>query len=124
MSTAKTDTSTKTEVRLVIDGKSCTAHEGETVLDAARRAGIEIPALCQMEDTAPWGACRLCLVEVEGVAKLQAACTTWVGEGLGVRALGAERSTEGQTGDEGGFHGASRGADRGRDGRHGQPGRP
>jgi len=85
LSTAKSDAGTKTEVRLVIDGKGCTAYEGETVLDAARRAGIEIPALCHMEDTAPWGACRLCLVEVEGVAKLQAACTTWVKEDLTVK---------------------------------------
>ena len=88
MSTAKTDTKTGTATRpmkLTINGKSCTGQKGETVLDVARRAGIDIPALCQMEGSAPWGACRLCLVEVEGIDKLQAACTTFVAEGLKVK---------------------------------------
>jgi ferredoxin len=85
LSTAKTDASTMTEVRLVIDGKDCAAREGETVLDVARNEGIDIPALCQMEGTAPWGACRLCLVEVEGAPKLQAACTTWASDGMKVK---------------------------------------
>jgi len=67
---------------LTINGKDFTAQQGETVLDVARRGGIAIPALCQMKDSAPWGACRLCLVEVEGASKLQAACTTFVKEGL------------------------------------------
>ncbi len=88
MSTAKTrvsaDTAStaKNEVKLIINGRGLTAQTGETVLDVARRNGIDIPALCQMEGSAPWGACRLCLVEVEGVSKLQAACTTFVKEGL------------------------------------------
>jgi pyruvate ferredoxin oxidoreductase beta subunit len=60
------------------------AETGETVLDVARREGIDIPALCSLEGTAAWGGCRLCLVEVEGVDKLQAACTTWVAEGMSV----------------------------------------
>ena len=55
---------------------------GETVLSAAQRAGIDIPALCHQEGMAAWGACRLCLIEVEGWGKLQAACTTWVADGL------------------------------------------
>ena len=48
----------------------------------ARREGIDIPALCHQEGMAAWGACRLCIVEVEGQDKLQAACTTWVADGL------------------------------------------
>ena len=76
---------TTTAVKVVIDGKRLSAQPGETVLTVARREGIDIPALCQMEGTAPWGACRLCLVEVEGQAKLQAACTTWVSDGMVVR---------------------------------------
>ena len=62
--------------------QTCSAREGETVLDVARREGIDIPALCHQEGMAAWGACRLCMVEVEGLDKLQAACTTWVADGL------------------------------------------
>ena len=78
-------TTTDTQVKLTINGRLVTATKGETVLQAAKRAGIEIPALCNVEDMAPWGACRLCLIEVEGWPKLQAACTTWVDNGLVVR---------------------------------------
>ncbi len=77
--------SSKTKVKLTIDGRSLVAREGETVLEVARREGIDIPALCHVAETAAWGACRLCLVEVEGVSKLQAACTTWVAEGMVVK---------------------------------------
>jgi len=76
---------TKAAVMLTIDGKDLNAREGETVLDVARREGIDIPALCHEEGTAAWGACRLCMVEVEGLDKLQAACTTWVADGLQVK---------------------------------------
>jgi formate dehydrogenase major subunit len=78
-------TTTDTQVKLTINGKLVTATKGETVLQAAQRAGIDIPALCNVEGMAPWGACRLCLIEVEGWGKLQAACTTWVDNGLVVR---------------------------------------
>lgn len=69
-------------MRLTIDGRSVAAREGETVLDVARREGVDIPALCHQEGMAAWGACRLCLIEVEGQARLQAACTTRVADGL------------------------------------------
>ena len=75
---------TKAAVKLTIDGREMNAHSGETVLEVARREGVDIPALCHQEGMAAWGACRLCLVEVEGWDKLQAACTTWVAEGLTV----------------------------------------
>jgi NADPH-dependent glutamate synthase beta subunit-like oxidoreductase len=68
-----------------INGRQFAARNGETVLDVARREGIDIPALCQLEGTAAWGGCRLCLVEVEGTSKLQAACTAWVADGLSVQ---------------------------------------
>jgi pyruvate/2-oxoacid:ferredoxin oxidoreductase beta subunit/NADPH-dependent glutamate synthase beta subunit-like oxidoreductase/NAD-dependent dihydropyrimidine dehydrogenase PreA subunit/ferredoxin len=76
---------TKAAVMLTIDGKALQARDGETVLTVARREGIDIPALCHEEGMAAWGACRLCLVEVEGLDKLQAACTTWVKEGMEVK---------------------------------------
>jgi ferredoxin len=72
-------------VKLTIDGKTVAAHTGETVLEVARREGVDIPALCAIAETAAWGACRLCMVEVEGADKLQAACTTWAAEGLVVK---------------------------------------
>ncbi|MBN1628945.1 MAG: (2Fe-2S)-binding protein, partial [Thermoleophilia bacterium] len=72
-------------VRLTIDGRTLAARQGETILEVARREGIYIPALCHIAETAAWGACRLCLVEVEGIEKLQAACTTWVADGMVVK---------------------------------------
>ena len=75
---------TKTAVKVNVNGRDLSAREGETVLEVARREGIDIPALCHQEGMAAWGACRLCLVEVEGTDKLQAACTTWVADGMKV----------------------------------------
>ncbi len=70
---------------LTIDGKLMSAREDETVLEAAREAGIVIPTLCHLEGVSAVGACRLCLVEVGGSGKLQAACVTAVAEGMEVR---------------------------------------
>ena len=76
---------TKAAVSSPSTAASSPPREGETVLDVARREGIDIPALCHQEGMAAWGACRLCMVEVEGLDKLQAACTTWVTDGLVVK---------------------------------------
>jgi pyruvate/2-oxoacid:ferredoxin oxidoreductase beta subunit/NADPH-dependent glutamate synthase beta subunit-like oxidoreductase/Pyruvate/2-oxoacid:ferredoxin oxidoreductase delta subunit/ferredoxin len=78
-------TRTKTALKLTINGRVVKAQPGETVLDVARREGIDIPALCHVPGTPAWGACRLCVVEVEGLDKLQAACTTWVEEDMVVK---------------------------------------
>ena len=51
---------------IVIDGKELTFESGETVLEVARRNGIEIPTLCHMKGATPTGACRVCVVEVQG----------------------------------------------------------
>lgn len=69
---------------LTIDDRLVSAREEETVLDAAREAGIHIPTLCYLEGVSEVGACRLCLVEVAGSAKLQPACVTKVAEGMEV----------------------------------------
>jgi bidirectional [NiFe] hydrogenase diaphorase subunit len=53
------------EVLLQIDGKEVKATEGMTVLQAAQKAGIPIPTLCHHEKLEPYGACRLCMVELE-----------------------------------------------------------
>ena len=52
------------EVTLIIDDEEVKANEGMTILEAARTAGIDIPTLCHHERLAPYGACRLCTVEI------------------------------------------------------------
>lgn len=73
------------EIRLTIDGIDIEAKEGGTVLEAARAAGIYIPNLCADPDLQPYGACRLCLVEIDGVEGLPTACNTPVEQGMVVR---------------------------------------
>lgn len=51
-------------IRLIIDGKKVQAPEGATILEVAREEGIEIPTLCYHEDLSPYGACRVCVVEI------------------------------------------------------------
>jgi len=67
---------------LSIDGRSITADEGRTILDAARSAGIEIPTLCWYPTLPIVGNCRICLVSVEGQPKLVAACAAKVADGM------------------------------------------
>jgi formate dehydrogenase major subunit len=80
---------------LLIDGRRVDVAPGSTILAAARAAGIGIPTLCDDPRLEPTGACRLCLVEVAGHARLAAACATPVEEGMEVRtatpAIEAER---------------------------------
>jgi bidirectional [NiFe] hydrogenase diaphorase subunit len=70
---------------LTIDGKLVSAREDESILEAARDAGINIPTLCHLDGIEDVGGCRLCMVEVEGSSKLQPACVTRVAEGMEVR---------------------------------------
>ncbi len=70
------------KVNLIIDGKACTAEQGQTILLAAERNGIEIPTLCYMKESAPYGACGICVVEAENVPKLLRACSATVSEGM------------------------------------------
>jgi len=67
---------------LTIDGVLVSARADETVLQVGRHHGIDIPTLCQLDGVHSVGACRLCLVEVAGSAKLQAACISPVSEGM------------------------------------------
>lgn len=71
-------------VTLTIDGKKVEIEEGATILEAARKAGIEIPTLCFLEGINEIGACRMCVVEVKGAKALQAACVYPVSNGLEV----------------------------------------
>ena len=72
-------------VKIVVDGKEVATQPGTTVLDAALAAGIYIPHLCYWQGTSPYGGCRLCLVEVEGLRAPETSCTIPVKEGMTVR---------------------------------------
>src|SRR4030043_918600 len=75
-------------VKLTINGRNITAQEGATVLHAARENNIRIPTLCENEAVAPYGACRLCLVEIKtarGRERLVTSCIYLVEEGLTVQ---------------------------------------
>ena len=61
---------------IIMDGHEFTFTPGETLLDVARRNAIEIPTLCHMKGASPTGACRICVVEVEGARTLLASCVT------------------------------------------------
>ncbi len=74
------------EITLKINGKKVKAEEGMTVLEAAKSVDIEIPTLCYREELKPYGACRLCTVEITsaGATRLVASCQYPVEEGLAV----------------------------------------
>ena len=70
------------EIKLTINGVAVTAQKGDTILTAAKNAGIEIPTLCHHESVKVFGACGLCVVEAEGIPKLLRACSAAVSEGM------------------------------------------
>jgi NADH-quinone oxidoreductase subunit G len=71
------------EITLIIDGREVSATEGEMLHDAAKRGDVEIPVFCYEPKLGePVGACRMCLVEVEGIPKLQTSCSTPVRDGM------------------------------------------
>ncbi len=72
-------------VSFTINGKSLQAEEGTTILQAAESAGIQIPHLCYLKEINEIAACRLCVVEIEGVNRLAPACNTPVAEGMVIR---------------------------------------
>lgn len=72
------------KVNIYINGEKYQAENNETILDVAKRSDIYIPALCHHCDLLPHESCRLCMVEIEGEAKLAASCTLKVSENLRV----------------------------------------
>ena len=72
------------KLKVRIDGEFVAASPGQSVLQVARAGNKYIPALCYMEGLTAVGACRLCMVEVQGVARLLPACTTPVQDGMAV----------------------------------------
>lgn len=72
-------------VPVTLDGREVLAHAGETILALARRSGVEVPTLCQLDGLSVYGGCRLCVVEVEGEHRLPLACATEVSPEMEVR---------------------------------------
>jgi NADH-quinone oxidoreductase subunit G len=75
--------STKQDVTIVVDGVEIQAPEGAMLVDAAKHGDVEIPVFCyEPKLGGPVGACRMCLVEVEGIPKLQTSCSTPIRDGM------------------------------------------
>src|SRR5471032_1848969 len=85
-------------VTLTVDGREVSVPKGTGLVEAALAAGIEIPVFCYEPRLGPpVGACRMCLVEVEGMPKLQAGCTLSAQDGMIVRtARSSEKAADGQ----------------------------
>ncbi len=73
------------KIPIQVNGKSLEAREGETILSALNRNGIQVPTLCHMKNFIPTGACRICVVELEGNPKLVTACSFPVSSGMKIR---------------------------------------
>lgn len=69
-------------VKIIIDGKNIEVKEGTSILQAAKENGINIPTLCFLKDINEIGACRVCVVEVEGIEKCVTACNNLVEDGM------------------------------------------
>ncbi|HBZ01632.1 MAG TPA: hypothetical protein DEO84_09975 [candidate division Zixibacteria bacterium] len=72
-------------VGIIIDNRQLQAASGMTILQAAEKNNIYIPTLCAHKDLTPFGGCRMCIVEVEGMRGFPTACTTPIQEGMIVR---------------------------------------
>ncbi len=70
------------DVTLTVDGKKVTAPAGTLLIEACKTAGIEVPSFCYYPNLSLQGACRMCVVKVEKMPKLQTACTTVITEGM------------------------------------------
>ena len=69
-------------INLTVDGKAISAPAGTLLIEACKSAGVEIPSFCYYPNLSVQGACRMCLVKIEKMPKLQTSCTTVVGEGM------------------------------------------
>ena len=70
------------DVNLTVDGKKLTAPSGTLLIEACKTVGIEVPSFCYYPNLSLQGACRMCLVKIEKMPKLQTACTTVISEGM------------------------------------------
>jgi formate dehydrogenase alpha subunit len=81
-------------VNINIDNSPLKVRKGLTILEAAKQNGIYIPTLCAHDELTPFGGCRMCIVEVEGMRGLPTACTTPVEEGMIIRTQTAQVQAE------------------------------
>ena len=70
---------------IIINGNEFSFEPGENILDVARRNSIDIPTLCHLKGATPTGACRVCVVEVEGARSLVASCAAPAANNMVVR---------------------------------------
>ncbi len=70
------------DTNITVDGKKVTAPAGTLLIEACKTVGIEVPSFCYYPNLSLQGACRMCLVKIEKMPKLQTACTTVIGEGM------------------------------------------
>ena len=70
------------DVNITVDGKKVTAPAGTLLIEACKSVGIEVPSFCYYPNLSLQGACRMCMVKVEKMPKLQTACTTVISEGM------------------------------------------
>ncbi len=70
------------EITVTIDGAQVSGREGMTILELAKENGIDIPTLCYRSELTPIGACRICVVEVEGSRTLVGSCHTPISQGM------------------------------------------
>ena len=69
-------------VNITVDGKVVSAPAGSLLIEACKTVGIEVPSFCYYPNLSLQGACRMCLVRIEKMPKLQTACTTGITEGM------------------------------------------
>lgn len=72
-------------ISLTINGENVSVEKGSTILEAAKKVGVEIPTLCHDKRLTAHGACRICVVEVKGARSLVASCTTPANEGMDIQ---------------------------------------
>jgi len=77
-------------VNITVDGKKVAAPAGTLLIEACKSVGIEVPSFCYYPNLSLQGACRMCLVKIEKMPKLQTACTTVISEGMAVTTEGDE----------------------------------
>jgi NADH-quinone oxidoreductase subunit G len=70
------------DVNITVDGKKVTARSGTLLIEACKSVGIEVPSFCYYPNLSLQGACRMCLVKIEKMPKLQTACTTVITDGM------------------------------------------
>ncbi len=73
------------QIKIIINGLECIGYDGQTIVDVAKANGIAIPTLCHDDRVKPYGACGICVVELENSPKLIRACSTFIQNGMSIK---------------------------------------